>query len=478
LIICAEGEDGLVFSSAIFLFCFLPAVFLLYQLPFGRRWQNVLLAAASLVFYAFGNLRYVPLFLCSILLNWLTGLLLGTRFPRSRAVIALNIALNLGILCVYKYTDFLIGNLNALFGLSVEPVGLVLPIGISFFTFQGLSYTIDVYRRPEEYSRSFLKILLYISFFPQLIAGPIVRWGDISAQIDERSCTPEKTSAGIRRFVLGLSKKLLLADTAAVVVDAVFSSGLPDARLAWLGGICYSLQIYFDFSGYSDMAIGMGRMFGFSIRENFLFPYTAVSIRDFWRKWHISLSSWFREYLYFPLGGSRVGRGRAALNRLIVFFCTGLWHGANWTFVLWGLGHGLLSSLEGSGVIPVDRLQKSVPGRLLCRLYTLLSVMLLFTLFRADSVAQGFGMIAAMFRFRAVPAGTLLLAKLSSPAASVILCAALLLALNPLGGRVHAFLTREREAELLPDLCCLLLLALSVMALAQSGFHPFIYFQF
>ena len=226
------------------------------------------------------------------------------------------------------------------------------------------------------------------------------------------------------------------------------------------------------------MAIGMGRMFGFSLKENFLFPYTAVSIRDFWRKWHISLSGWFREYLYIPLGGSRCSRARAALNRLIVFFCTGLWHGANWTFVLWGLGHGLLSSLEGAGVIPVERLQKSIPGKILCRVYTLLSVMLLFTLFRADTVTQGFGMIAAMFRFQALPEGTILLAKLSAPAFIVILCTALVLALAPLGSRLHAFLTEERENELLPDLCCLLLMVLSVMSLAQSGFHPFIYFQF
>ena len=468
----------MVFSSAIFLFCFLPAVFLLYRLPFGRRWQNALLACASLVFYAFGNLHYVPLFLLSVLLNYATGLLLGGRLQRSKPLIALNIVLNLGILCVFKYTDFLIGNANALFGLTLKPVGLILPIGISFYTFQGLSYTIDVYRKPEEYSRSFLKLLLYISFFPQLIAGPIVRWGDIAAQIDERVCTPEKTSAGIRRFLVGLGKKLLLADTAAIAADAVFAASLPDARLAWLGGICYSLQIYFDFSGYSDMAIGMGRMFGFSLKENFLFPYTADSIRDFWRKWHISLSTWFREYLYIPLGGSRCSRARAALNRLIVFFCTGLWHGANWTFVLWGLGHGLLSSLEGSGLIPAERLQKSVAGRILCRVYTLLAVMLLFTLFRADTVAQGFAMIAAMFRFQALPEGANLLAKLSSPAMCAVLTAALVMALSPLGGRIHAFLTEEREKELVPDLCCLLLMVLSVLSLAQSGFHPFIYFQF
>ena len=260
----------MVFSSAIFLFCFLPLTFLLYQIPLGRKWQNGLLAVMSLIFYAFGNLQYVPLFVLSILINYLTGLLLGGRFRRSRAVLTINILLNLGILCVYKYTDFLIGNLNLL-GFHFQAPGLVLPIGISFFTFQGLSYTIDVFRHPEEYSRSFFRLFLYISFFPQLIAGPIVRWGDISEQIDSRQCSPEKTEQGIRRFIIGLSKKLLLADAMAVIADAAFSAQIGDWRLAWLGGICYSLQIYFDFSGYSDMAIGMGKIFGFSIRENFLF---------------------------------------------------------------------------------------------------------------------------------------------------------------------------------------------------------------
>ena len=467
----------MVFSSAIFLFFFLPPVFLLSRLPLGKRWQNLLLAAASLVFYAFGNLQYVPLFLASVLLNYVTGLLLGGRFHRSRAVLTVSVLLNLGILCVFKYTDFLLQNLSLLPGVSLKPVGLVLPIGISFFTFQGMSYVIDGYRDPKSCSRSFLDVLLYISFFPQLIAGPIVRWGDISAQIRERSCTPEKTWAGIRRFIVGLSKKLLLADAAAVVADAVFSSGTGDFRAAWLGGICYTLQIYFDFSGYSDMAIGMGKMFGFSIRENFLFPYTASSIREFWRKWHISLSTWFREYLYFPLGGSRRGRARAAVNRLLVFFCTGLWHGANWTFVLWGLGHGLLSSLEGSGVIPVQLLQKSGVGRLLCRVYTLLAVCLLFVMFRANTVGEGLRMIGAMFSFRSAPGASAMLARHLDPASVLTVLLALLLAGKP-GIRVHAYLTEESSRPALPALCCLLLLLLSVMSLAQSGFHPFIYFQF
>ena len=481
IIICyfrTGGGSQVVFSSAIFLFCFLPAVFLLYRIPLGPRWHNGLLAAASLVFYAFGNLQYVPLFLASVLVNYITGLLLGGRCQRSRAVLGLNVAVNLGILCVFKYTDFILANIASLCSLSLDPVGLVLPIGISFFTFQGLSYTIDVYRRPEEYSRSFLKLLLYISFFPQLIAGPIVRWGDIEAQIDSRSCTPERTAMGIRRFTVGLSKKLLLADVSAVLADAAFSSANPDAPLAWLGGICYMIQIYFDFSGYSDMAIGMGNMFGFSIRENFLFPYTAGSIREFWRKWHISLSTWFREYLYFPLGGSRNGKARAALNRLLVFFCTGLWHGANWTFVLWGLGHGLLSSLEGSGVLPVEKLQKTAPGRLLCRIYTLLAVMLLFTIFRADTVSHGLRMIAAMFSFRSSAESQVLLATLCTPAMSLTVILSWLLSISPHGAQVHAWLCDDRESTVLSSACCLVLLILSVMSLAQSGFHPFIYFQF
>ena len=472
-----KGGKKMVFSSAVFLFCFLPAVFLLYRLPFGSRYRNALLAAASLVFYAFGQLHYVPLFLLSVLINYLAGLFLSGRCRHNRPVLAIAVILNLGILAVFKYTDFLLSNLNALTGASLPMPGLELPIGISFFTFQGLSYTIDTYRDPEAGTRDFGKLLLYISFFPQLIAGPIVRWGDISAQINNRTCTVGNTACGIRRFLIGLAKKLLLADSVGYLADAVFSAGPGDFRLAWLGGICYTLQIYFDFSGYSDMAIGMGRMFGFVIKENFLFPYTASSMREFWRKWHVSLSSWFREYLYFPLGGSRVGTARAALNRFLVFFCTGLWHGANWTFVVWGLGHGLLTVLEGSGILPVDRLQRSKTGRLLCRLYTLLAVMLLFTIFRADSLTQGFRMIAAMFSFRTVPEALPLLAHLLSPA-SVVLTVFALLFSGSIGKKLRKVLVDEPASPLVVNCLSLLLLILCICSLAQGGFHPFIYFQF
>lgn len=351
------------------MFAFLPAVFIIYRLLPGILSRNVFLAFSSLVFYAFGQLVYLPLFLASILINYISGLLLSGKFRRSRLILALAVILNLGILCVFKYTDFLIVNINSLLGTAIPLTRIVLPIGISFFTFQGLSYTIDVYREPECSTRDFTKLLLYISFFPQLIAGPIVKYHDVAAQIDSRCCTRDETEAGIRRFVVGLAKKVLISNAAGYVVDKVFSeclyaAGGLDWRLAWLAGICYTLQIYFDFSGYSDMAIGLGHMFGFTFKENFNFPYASSSMTEFWRRWHISLSTWFKEYLYIPLGGNRRGRWRTALNRLIVFFCTGIWHGANWTFVVWGLCHGALTSLENLGVIPVKRLQESRAGRL------------------------------------------------------------------------------------------------------------------
>ena len=467
----------MLFFSPIFLFVFLPTVFLLSRLIPGQRGKNALLAAASLVFYAFGQLQYVPLFLCSIALNYTAGLLLATRFPRSRAVLTAAVVLNLGVLGVYKYTDFLLANLNALTGAALPMTGILLPIGISFFTFQGMSYVIDTYREPEAGTRDFLKLLLYISFFPQLIAGPIVKYHDIADQIDCRRTSPEETAAGIRRFIRGVAKKLLIADTAALAADAAYtalSGGVTDPRLMWLGTVCYSLQIYYDFSGYSDMAIGMGHMFGFTILENFRFPYGADSIREFWRRWHISLSTWFREYLYYPLGGNRRGQARAALNRFLVFLCTGSWHGANWTFVFWGLGHGLLSSLESAGLIPVEKLRRSRPGRVLCRVYTMLAVVLLFAMFRADSLSQGFALYAALFTGAVSREGSLLLAKLISPALILTLIAALLLC----GNLVPRLRQRIRLPEILANALSLGLLCLCILSMAKGGFHPFIYFQF
>ena len=477
----------MVFSSAVFLFFFLPLVLILSRLIPGTRAKNLLLALSSLIFYAFGQLRYVPLFVLSITLNYLAGLLLQRGRFRT-GVLVLAVAANLLILGVYKYTDFILENLNLAFGAGFPMTGIVLPIGISFFTFQGMSYVIDVYRDPDSGTRRFGEVFLYISFFPQLIAGPIVKYHDVAEQIRARVCTVDDLAAGLRRFIAGLAKKLLIANSLGAVADAVFNNSFSlygsagDFRLAWLGALCYMLQIYYDFSGYSDMAIGLGRSFGFHFLENFRHPYAACGIRDFWTRWHISLSTWFKEYLYIPLGGSRKGRSRALRNRLIVFFCTGIWHGANWTFLFWGLIHGLLSSLEGAGLIPVEKLKRRWPGRLLVRAYTLLAVMLLFVLFRADSIGAALRLIGTMFAFRLAPQGGALLARLVTPAVGLVLLAAILLAgrlPEALSRRFAAFSnSHESAGTFLLNLGALFLFALSLLSLSQGGFNPFIYFQF
>ena len=474
----------MVFSSAIFLFAFLPLVFIVCRLLPGLRAKNVWLALSSIVFYAFGQLQYVPLFLLSVLLNYVFGLLLQTGLGCRRALAAGAVALNLGILCVFKYTDFLTGAVNSLTGASIPLPGITLPIGISFFTFQGLSYVIDVYRDRGSGARSFFKVLLYIAFFPQLIAGPIVKYHDIEKQLDGREGSVSLAAGGMRRFITGLAKKLLVSNAAGYIADTVFDTLLPsgalDFRLAWLGAACYALQIYFDFSGYSDMAIGLGRMFGFEIRENFNYPYLSLSLREFWRRWHISLSTWFREYLYIPLGGSRRGKARTLFNRMTVFLCTGIWHGANYTFILWGVAHGALTCLEDAGVIPVERLRKTLPGRLACRAYTLLAVTLLFVLFRADSISQAGALIAAMFTAPVTAASAYQLGRLLTPAAvltlglAVFAAAGAAPALDGLCGRIM----RAGARRLLLQTLSLALLALSVLSLSRGGFNPFIYFQF
>ena len=468
----------MVFSSPIFLFVFLPATYLGYRLLPGLAWRNAWLTLASLVFFSFGQLPYLALLLVSVAINYLFGLWLQMG-SRRRLAAGLAAAANLLLLGVFKYVDFVISTVNSLTGAGLALTGIVLPIGISFYTFQGMSYVIDVYRHPEWGTRNPGKLLLYISFFPQLIAGPIVIYHDVAGQIDRRELTPELTLSGLRRFILGFGKKMLLANSTGEVADAVFalSAGELDFRLAWLGAVCYTLQIYFDFSGYSDMAIGLGRLFGFRFLENFDLPYTASSIKEFWRRWHISLSSWFRDYLYIPLGGNRKGRARTNLNKLIVFFATGLWHGANWTFVLWGLWHGLFSTLEGVGAIP-KRLTQSRLGRL----YTMLVVILGFTLFRAETLAQAGVMFQAMFTgFALTPEPTLTLLALLDAKTACLLVLALLFAFG-----IPQTLWEKCRERGLPQ--CVgsasaalgygALFGVSVLTLAGATFNPFIYFQF
>ena len=469
----------MVFSSAVFLFIFLPVVFVLSRVLPGIRAKNILLLIASLLFYAFGEPGYILLMLASILVNFTAGRLLPLCGKGlDKLVLALAVVLNLGMLSLFKYTDFFLTTVNQVFSLEIPLTGIALPVGISFFTFQGLSYVIDVYRDREMCAKSIVKLALYISLFPQLIAGPIVIYHDVANQIDHRETPPELTADGIRRFVLGLGKKLLLANTAGRMADLVFTATAQqlDIRVAWLGALCYCLQIYFDFSGYSDMAIGLGRMFGFQFLENFNYPYVSSSIKEFWRRWHISLSSWFRDYLYIPLGGNRKGKLRTEVNKGIVFFCTGLWHGASWNFVLWGLWHGVFIILE-------DLLPKGGKvRRAIGHVTTPLIVLLGFVLFRADTLGDAGRIFSQMFTgVDFTLQSDALLRTLLSPLniLTVVLGTAFSLPLLP---RMKAYAKGEGKAAAAlragSYLACGGLFLLCVMNLAGSAFNPFIYFRF
>jgi alginate O-acetyltransferase complex protein AlgI len=392
---------AVVFSSIVFVFYFLPIVLALHFVV-PRRLRNAVLLLASLVFYAWGEQDRVALLLASIVVAWAGGRVIGPpeagRGTRARLALWSVVLASLGLLAYYKYLGFVVANGNALLAAAgvppLEVLPVVMPLGISFFTFQAVSYVVDVHRGDVAPERSLLRFALYKSFFPQLIAGPIVRYRDVATQVGERRITREDFVAGIRRFVVGLGKKVLIANSAARTADAIFAVPASDltAAVAWLGIACYTLQIYFDFSGYSDMAIGLGRMFGFRFLENFRWPYAAVSMTDFWRRWHVSLSTWFRDYVYVPLGGNRRGPGRTAVNLLVVFFLCGLWHGAAWTFVLWGLFHGVFLLAERAGLARVlDR--AAAPVR---HLYVVVAVMLGWVLFRSESVPAALGYYGAL----------------------------------------------------------------------------------
>jgi len=391
----------MVFSSPIFLFLFLPVVLTVNTLLPGTKARNLWLLLMSLVFYAWGQVDFVLLLLASTVMNYGLGLWLGRSESTGnrKCIVALAVFINIGILAFFKYAAFTVGMLNALLclvGIAGLPVPhITLPIGISFFTFHALSYIIDVYRRKWKSAANPADVALYIFFFPQLIAGPILRWSSIGPQLPQRAIRLDGFADGVRRFVGGLAKKVLIANILAIPADRIFS--LPAAELstadAWLGALCYTLQIYFDFSGYSDMAVGLGKMCGFTFMENFNFPYLSQSLRDFWRRWHISLSTWFRDYLYFPLGGNRLSAVRTHVNLIVVFFLCGLWHGASWTFVVWGLYHGFFLVLERTRF---GKTQANLP-QTLRHLYTLLVVMMGWVLFRADSFTAAYHYFLALF---------------------------------------------------------------------------------
>lgn len=377
----------MVFSSVVFLFYFLPLALALYTAA-PHRFKNAALLLISLFFYAWGEPVYVVLLLFSSVIDYINGLLLDRYSSRQsirRMVLILSIAVNIGVLCFFKYADFLILTVNDLFHTNMAPLELPLPIGISFYTFQTMSYTIDVYRKRVSAQRSFIAFAAYVSMFPQLVAGPIVRYDDVDQQLNSRRVTMEQFAYGIKRFIIGLGKKLLLANNIGLLWDTMqnsLSTGELTTVGAWLGAVAFALQIYFDFSGYSDMAIGLGAMLGFHFPENFRYPYISTSATEFWRRWHITLGAWFRDYVYFPMGGSRVKRGRLIFNLFAVWFLTGLWHGASWNFILWGLYFGLLIGLEKCGLTSI--LERT--WRPLRHLYLLIAVLFGWVLFALEDL--------------------------------------------------------------------------------------------
>lgn len=464
----------MVFSSMVFLCVFLPAAFCLHLLLPGMRAKNFLLVVASLVFYAYGEPIYVILLVASSAGNYILARLTGECPKIRKLTMTLAVVINLGLLVIFKYSGFLVDTFNSVTGAGIPVPQVRMPIGISFFTFQALSYVIDVYRGDASVQKNFGKVLLYISFFPQLIAGPIVKYHDVEAEINNRKQTPEEIGKGIRRFIAGLSKKVLIANTMGLVADNLFGAaetGITGPG-AWLGAVSYMLQIYFDFSGYSDMALGLGMMFGFHFHENFDYPYISASIREFWRRWHMSLSGWFKEYLYIPLGGNRRGKFRTVVNKMIVFVCTGIWHGASFNFLFWGIYHGFFLMLEE--YIPFIGKKGGKLKSFFQHVYALLVVCVGFVFFRADTMKQGCFWIREMFTDFGWKASAMSLTLQQLTPVYLVTLAAALVAAVP----VNSMLKKYKWYEGFTYVLSLAGFALCVLSLAGGTYNPFIYFRF
>jgi len=449
----------MVFSSTTFVFLFLPITLVLAWLV-PKRAKNYVLLVASLIFYAWGEPLYILLLLLNSFFNY------GFAFViRRKGMLTLSVILNIGLLGVFKYAAFFVGTLNSVLGLSLAIPAIPLPIGISFYTFQAMSYVIDVYRGTVDVQRRYDRFLLYLVFFPQLIAGPIVKYRDIAEQLDHREVTFEKTALGVSRFVMGLAKKLLLANSMAVVVDRLFDVEPFSFFGSWLVAIAYVFQIYFDFSGYSDMAIGLGMMFGFHFKENFNKPLSATSLNDYWRRWHISLTTWFREYVYFPLGGNRKGKWKTLRNQFIVFFLSGLWHGAAWNFVLWGLWHGFFMMLEKR------LLQSREWPKMFGRIYMWLVVVFGLVMFRAPTLATALEHMKTMLMpWRSSLSVAAVAQEVVTPLFWVMFFMCVLTSTR-LSRRVRVNEKLKWGWVAFVWLCC-------IMTLSASTYNPFIYFRF
>lgn len=470
----------MLFSSMIFLWFFLPLVFCSYYL-IDKRFKNILLLISSIIFYAWGGVSYSLIMLSSIIINYIFALLIDkaiedNNLKNKKIYLALCIIINLSILGYFKYTNFIISIINSLSqNKIIELTNIVLPIGISFYTFQALSYVIDVYRGHNKAQKNIFNLALYISFFPQLIAGPIVKYHDIENQILNRNESLENIFYGIKRFIYGLSKKVILANMFALSCDEILKQPTDElgTALVWCASVLYTLQIYYDFSGYSDMAIGLGKMFGFNFLENFNYPYISKSIKEFWRRWHISLSTWFKEYLYIPLGGNRKRKLFTYINLLIVFFATGLWHGASYNFILWGLFHGFFLVIER---IFLGKLLENNKLKFINHIYVIFVFVIGWVLFRADDLKHAFELYKLMFSYKE---SIYTVRYFFYPQTFVCFIFGILFS-----GLFQSIFPKVREATfsskvyILESVIQFILLFICIMYLVNGTYNPFIYFRF
>ena len=470
----------MVFSSSAFLFVFLPLVLIIYYVFLKREInkKNMFLFISSILFYAWGEPKFIFIMLLSIFLNWRIGILIDKynedNSKKAKTYLVIGIVINVFILFIFKYLMFTINNINSIFGLTIKVPQIVLPIGISFFTFQAISYIIDVYRKNGKVQKKFMNLGLYISFFPQLIAGPIVRYETVAYDIENRKESFEQISQGVCRFIVGLAKKVIISNNLATVADMAFSQDNLSVGFAWIGAIAYTFQIFFDFSGYSDMAIGLGRMFGFQFLENFNYPYISKSVSEFWRRWHISLTTWFKDYIYFPLGGSRVkSKFRLFFNMFVVWFLTGVWHGANWTFILWGVINYIVLVIEKS--TKFEKRKKQIP--FLRHIYVIILVCLGWVTFRADNIHIAFEYYKSLFglsknAFWDVKA-TLYIKE------NLIFFIIAIFASIPTSKIIKSkFKNKESLYNVLYVIGILIIFIISISFIVKGSYNPFIYFNF
>ena len=470
----------MVFSSLVFLFVFLPITLLFYFIV-PRKYRNFILLIVSLIFYAWGEPVYIVLMLFSTVIDFINALLVekyADQPKKAKKVVIFAVIVNLSLLTFFKYSGFIVSNVNALMGTTFTVPDIALPIGISFYTFQTMSYTIDVFRKDAPAQKNIINLGAYVTMFPQLIAGPIVRYQTVAEQLNHRKETQSLFASGVERFVIGLGKKVLLANNIGLLWSQVSSMAISELTVmtSWLGVIAFGLQIYFDFSGYSDMAIGLGRMFGFELLENFNYPYISQSITEFWRRWHISLGTWFRDYVYIPLGGNRKGKWRTYLNVFIVWFLTGLWHGASWNFILWGLYFGIIITIEKVFLMK----WLSYAPRLIRHLYTLVLLIIGWGLFAFENLAYLKDYFRVMFGLKEVALyDQVTLYYLMTNGVLLII---LVIASTPLAKQMYQKLKQSKRGELLDvvlsPIVCLLILILSTAYLVDSSYNPFLYFRF